>query len=86
MTAEGPERMRQRAGLVERPFGTLKRRFGWDRFLVRAFAKVRGEMALMVLGYNLTRVLHILGWRAFGDYCAQRSSGHGARAPAVVGA
>jgi len=86
MTVEGPERMRQRAGLVEHPFGTLKRWFGWDHFLVRGFAKVRGEMALMVLGYNLTRVLHILGWQAFRDYCAQRLSGHGAPAPTAVGA
>ena len=83
MAAEGAERMRQRAGLVEHPFGTLKRWFGWDHFLVRGFAKVRGEIALMVLGYNLMRVLHILGWQAFRDYCAQRLSRHGAATPAA---
>jgi hypothetical protein len=83
MAAEGAERMRQRAGLVEHPFGTLKRWFGWDHFLVRGFAKVRGEMALMVLGYNLMRVLTILGWQAFRDYCAQRLSCHGAATPAA---
>ena len=44
MAAEGAERMRQRAGLVEHPFGTLKRWFGWDHLLARGFAKVRGEM------------------------------------------
>jgi hypothetical protein len=35
--------MRQRAGLVEHPFGTLKRWFGWDHFLVRGFEKVGGR-------------------------------------------
>jgi transposase len=72
MADQGPARMRQRAGLVEHPYGTLKRWFGWDHFLVRGFEKVWGEMSLMVLGYNLTRVIHILGAQAFRDYCAQR--------------
>ena len=74
MADQEPARMRQRAGLVEHPFGTLKRWFGWDHFLVRGFEKVWGEMSLMVLGYKLTRVIHILGVQAFGDYCAQRWS------------
>ncbi len=26
----------------------------------------------MVLGYNLTRVINIIGVRAFTDYCARR--------------
>ena len=57
-------------GLVEHPFGTLKRWFGWDHFLVRGFEKVRGEMSILVLGYNLTRVINILGVVAFREYCA----------------
>jgi transposase len=71
MAAHGAERMRQRAGLAEHPFGTLKRWFGWDHFLVRGFEKVRGEMSIMVLGYNLTRVINILGVVAFREYCAR---------------
>lgn len=73
MAAHGRERMRQRAGLAEHPFGTLKRWFGWDHFLVRGFEKVRGEMSLMVLGYNLMRALNVLGLDAFRDYCARRA-------------
>lgn len=53
--------MRRRSGLVEHPFGTLKRRAGYHHFLVRGFDKVRGEWSLMALCYNLTRVLNILG-------------------------
>ena len=64
--------MRQRSGLVEHPFGTLKRWFGWDPFLVRGFDKVGGEMSIMVLAYNLTRVVNTNGVRAFTDYCSLR--------------
>jgi len=85
MAASGRERMRQRAGLAEHPFGTLKRWFGWDHFLVRGFEKVRGEMSLMVLGYNLVRVLNVLGLDAFRDYCAQRAcNGAGATEAAMA--
>lgn len=66
--------MRQRSGLVEHPFGTLKRRAGWDHFLVRGFEKVRGELGLMVLGYNFTRVLNIIGIQALQEYCIQRTN------------
>ena len=44
--------MRQRACLVEHPFGTLKCRAGYRHFLVRGFDKVRGEWSLMALCYN----------------------------------
>jgi len=70
MDQKGKEMMRRRSGLAEHPFGTLKRWFGWDHFLVRGFSKVRGEMSLMVLGYNLMRVIRILGIKEFRDYCA----------------
>lgn len=72
MEQEGADRMKRRAATVEHPFGTLKCWFGWLHFLVRGFAKVRGEMSLMVLGYNLTRVINILGVEAFRKLCAQR--------------
>jgi transposase len=79
MAEEGAERMRQRASLAEHPFATLKRRFGWDHFLLRGFNKVRGEMSLMVLGYNLTRVLNILGVDRFQQHCAERVHGMAGR-------
>jgi len=66
--------MRQRGALVEHPFGTLKRRAGWDHFLMRGLEKSKGEFSLMVLGYNFTRVLNILGIGTLRDYCVQRSN------------
>jgi len=45
---------------------------GWDHFLVRGFAKVRGEMSLTVLGHNFLRVMNLLGVSSFRDHCARR--------------
>jgi len=56
-----PGAMRQRRETVEHPFGTIKLRMGATHFLMKTLPKVRGEMALHVLAYNLTRVLNILG-------------------------
>jgi transposase len=56
-----PGAMRQRRETVEHPFGTIKMRMGATHFLMKRLPKVRGEMALHVLAYNLTRVLNILG-------------------------
>jgi len=72
MEDKGKEMMRCRSGLAEHPFGTLKRWFGWDHFHVRGFKKVRGEMSLMVLGYNLMRVIQIIGLQAFRGYCTAK--------------
>ncbi len=78
--------MRQRAGLIEHPFGTLKRWFGWDHFLVRGFQKVRGEMSLMVFSYNLLRVVNRLGVGAFRDHCIRRTQIRNNQAPAQLAA
>ena len=61
MAADGGTMMKRRKALVEHPFGTLKCRAGYRHFLVRGFAKVRGEWSLMALCYNFSRVLAILG-------------------------
>jgi transposase len=66
--------MRLRSTLVEHPFGTLKRRAGWDHFLVRGLKKVAGELSLMTLGYNLSRVMNIMGIEKLKVYCEQRKA------------
>jgi transposase len=66
--------MRQRACLVEHPFGTLKCRAGYRHFLVRGFDKVRGEWSLMALCYNLARVINILGFDGFVAFFATRAA------------
>ncbi len=50
-----------RREVVEHPFGTIKMRMGATHFLMKTLPKVATEMALAVLGYNLTRVINIVG-------------------------
>jgi len=69
MEQQGAGKMKQRASLVEHPFGTIKMRAGWQHFLARSFEKVKGEWSLMNLAYNMTRALNILGMEAFIAYC-----------------
>lgn len=64
--------MRQRATLVEHPFGTIKRWAGMDHFLIRGLDKCRGEFSLMTLGYNFKRVMNELGAGAFREHCLQK--------------
>jgi transposase len=71
--AQRPDAMKKRAALAEHPFGVLKHRAGMHHFLMRGLKKCRGEFSLMVLGYNFTRVLNLLGIDGLRDYCARRS-------------
>lgn len=55
-----PHLRRLRSATAEHPFGNLKAMLSGG-FLVRGLPKVKGEMALAVLTYNLKRTLNILG-------------------------
>ena len=56
-----PDSMRVRRQTVEHPFGTLKMWMGPTHFLTKTLPRVRTEMSLHVLAYNLKRVMQILG-------------------------
>lgn len=60
-----PEFMRIRRQTVEHPFGTIKEWMGASHFLTRSLERVRTEMSLHVLAYNMKRVMKILGIGAF---------------------
>jgi hypothetical protein len=49
-----PEAMRLRRQTVEHVFGTLKAWMGSTDFLTKTLPRVRTEMSLQVLAYNLT--------------------------------
>jgi len=55
------EKVKQRKCIVEHPFGTVKRSMNQGYFLMRGLGKVRAEMSLTMLAYNIKRVTHILG-------------------------
>ena len=56
-----PKAMRTRSHTVEHAFGTLKAWMGATHFKTRTLEKVRTEMSLHVLAYNLKRMIAILG-------------------------
>jgi len=59
--ARDPEKMRVRRQTVEHPFGTIKFWMGATHFLTKTLDKVRTEMSLHVLAYNIKRVIAIIG-------------------------
>jgi transposase len=56
-----PDAMTIRRQTVEHPFGTLKAWMGSTHFLTRTLEKVKTEMSLQVLAYNIKRMLNIFG-------------------------
>jgi transposase len=67
-----PRLMRLRAATAEHPFGNLKAMLRGG-FCVRTLAKVKGEMALAVLAYNLKRAVKVLGIGEFLEKLWMRS-------------
>jgi hypothetical protein len=57
----GADAMRVRRATVEHPFGTLKAWMGATHFKTKTLEKVKTEMSLHVLAYNLKRMIAILG-------------------------
>jgi hypothetical protein len=47
--------------MVEHPFGTIKRHWGYSHTLLKGKKKVNGEFALIFSCYNFSRIVSILG-------------------------
>jgi hypothetical protein len=62
--AAHPEKVNARKGMVAHPFGTMQWWMDQGYFLTRGLAKVRGEMCLTVLIYNVQRVINLIGVKA----------------------
>ena len=58
---QSPDCMRIRRETVEHPFGTLKSWMGHSHFLTKGLDRVRTEMSLHVLAYNMKRMINIMG-------------------------
>ncbi len=56
-----PNAMAVRRQTVEHPFGTLKAWMGSTHFLTKTLEKVRTEMSLHVLAYNIKRMIQMFG-------------------------
>jgi len=58
---DNPEKMKRRKELAEHPFGTIKAAMNQGSFLTKGLSKVKGEISLTALAYNIKRVMNILG-------------------------
>jgi hypothetical protein len=58
-----PDALKLRRSTVEHPFATIKAWMGATHFLTKTLPKVRTEMSLHVLAYNMKRAIRILGTR-----------------------
>ena len=58
-----PQAMAIRRQTAEHAFGTIKLWMGATHFLTRTLSRVRTEMSLQVLAYNMKRLIAILGIR-----------------------
>jgi hypothetical protein len=56
-----PDAMGIRRQTVEHPFGTLKSWMGSAHFLTKTLEKVKTEVSLHVLAYNMKRMVQIPG-------------------------
>jgi hypothetical protein len=63
-----PDASRLRRQTVEHPFGTLKAWMGATHFLTKTLPRVRTEMSLHVLAYNLKRALNIFGTQKLTEF------------------
>ena len=58
---QNKELYKRRQQIVEHPFGTIKRQWGFDYTLMKGKKKVDGEMGLIFIAYLFTRLRSILG-------------------------
>ena len=55
------ELYKRRQEIVEHPYGTIKRQWGFDYTLLKGKKKVDGEVGLIFIAYLFTRLMNILG-------------------------
>lgn len=58
---EDPDLLKKRQQIVEHPFGTIKRGWGYSYTLLQGIKKVNAEVAIIFTMYNLRRVISVLG-------------------------
>ena len=59
---QNPHYYKRRQAIVEHPFGTMKRHWGYTHTLLKGLQKVNGEMNLIMFCYNFLRTTNILGF------------------------
>lgn len=70
--AANPDLYKRRQAIVEHPFGTLKRQWGYSFVLTKkGMARASADVGLMLVAYNLRRILTIVGLEALLAYASK---------------
>ena len=60
---------RKRQAIVEHPFGTIKRQWGFSYIMTKKFIKrAEADVGLMFTAYNIRRIMNILGKEVLSNY------------------
>jgi hypothetical protein len=63
---------RQRQAIVEHPYGTIKRQWGFNYIMTKkGKARASADVGLMCIAYNLRRIFNILGINVLREYLKQ---------------
>jgi transposase len=58
---ENPEIYKRRQAIVEHPYGTIKRQWGFDHIMIKRYkTRVSADVGLIFVAYNLRRLINIL--------------------------
>lgn len=72
---ENPEIYKLRQSIVEHPFGTMKRSWGFDHIMTKKTIKhASADVGLIFVAYNLKRILNIIGIERFKERLALLST------------
>jgi len=64
-----PEIYKQRQAIVEHPFGTMKRQWGFDHIMTKKTKeRASSDVGLIFTAYNLRRLISIIGISNLGNY------------------
>ena len=66
---QNKEYYRRRQAIVEHPYGTIKRQWGFNYILTKKYKqRAEADVGLMFIAYNLRRIINILGKDVFKEY------------------
>ena len=67
--AQNPEIYAQRQAIVEHPFGTIKRGWGFDHIMTKKTIKhASSDVGFIFIAYNLKRIMNIIGFDNLAKY------------------
>lgn len=76
---ENKDLYKKRQQMIEHPFGTIKRSWGYTYILVKSIKKVNAEMAIIFTMYNLRRAMSVFGVKGLIERLKQWKGGQKAQ-------